>query len=98
MLRILGHPRYPNSPGSPAAVAPLLAELTALAGHGFWPDDISLLDAGRVQAERLLQAAQVTGAYLLALAAKRGGRLANFDARPATGAVRGGAAARRLID
>jgi predicted nucleic acid-binding protein len=27
VLRILGQPRYPNSPGPPAVVAPLMAEL-----------------------------------------------------------------------
>jgi uncharacterized protein len=27
VLRIIGHGRYPNSPGSPAAVAPLMTQL-----------------------------------------------------------------------
>ena len=29
VLRIVGNPRYPNSPGTPAAVVPVLASLTA---------------------------------------------------------------------
>ena len=29
LLRILGNPRYPNSPGSPAVLMPLLQELLA---------------------------------------------------------------------
>jgi hypothetical protein len=48
VLRIVGHHRYPNSPGTPAAVTPLMARLCALPGHIFWPDDISLLDPGRL--------------------------------------------------
>jgi len=43
VLRVLGQPRYPNSPGPPAAVAPLVAELIRHAQHQFWPDSLSLL-------------------------------------------------------
>src|ERR1700722_8372007 len=60
VLRIVGHVRYPNSPGTPAAVAPLLASLCAQAGHTFWSDDIRLLDAEKIDPTRLLNAAQVT--------------------------------------
>ena len=41
--RILGQPRYPNSPGPPAVVAPLMAELIRHPQHQFWPDSLSLL-------------------------------------------------------
>ncbi len=68
VLRIVGHARYPNSPGTPAAVAELLRVLCALPGHDFWPDDITLLDPARVDGSRLLDSAQVTDSYLLALA------------------------------
>ena len=30
LLRIVGHPKYPNSPGPPSSVAPLLASMRAL--------------------------------------------------------------------
>jgi len=43
VLRILGQPRYPNSPGPPAVVAPLVAELIRHPQHPFWPDSLSLL-------------------------------------------------------
>jgi toxin-antitoxin system PIN domain toxin len=90
VLRIVGHARYPNSPGTPAAVAELLAELCALPGHDFWPDDVTLLDAGRVDVTRLLDSAQVTDSYLLALAHAHGGQLATFDHRlVADGAING---------
>ena len=87
VLRIVGYARYPNSPGTPAAVAPLLADLCKLAGHEFWADGISLLDAEKIDASRLLNASQVTDSYLLALARAHGGRLATFDRRLVVDAV-----------
>jgi predicted nucleic acid-binding protein len=41
VIRVVGHPEYPNSAGSPAAVAPFVARLCALPGHVFWEDDLS---------------------------------------------------------
>lgn len=87
VLRIVGHARYPNSPGTPAAVAPLMAGLRALPGHVFWADSLSLLAAEGFDATRLLSAGQVTDSYLLALARARGGKLATFDRRLVTDAV-----------
>jgi hypothetical protein len=40
VLRILGQPRHPNSPGPPAVVAPLVAELIRHPRHQFWPDSL----------------------------------------------------------
>jgi toxin-antitoxin system PIN domain toxin len=97
VLRIVGHARYPNSPGTPAMVAELLTTLCTLPGHDFWPDDITLLDAGRVDASRLLDSAQVTDSYLLALAKAHGGQLATFDQRLVADAVVNGAQALHLI-
>jgi toxin-antitoxin system PIN domain toxin len=98
VLRIVGHARYPNSPGTPAAVAPLMASLCALPGHVFWPDDISLLDAEKLDPARLLSASQVTDSYLLALACSRGGKLATFDRRLIADAVVNGAQGLHLIN
>ena len=98
VLRIVGHARYPNSPGTPAAVAALIATLCALPGHTFWPDDISLRDAERIDTARLLDSGQITDSYLLALACEHGGRLATFDRRLVKDAVRGGVRGLRLID
>jgi len=69
-------PAYPNSPGTPAAVAELMAVLRGLGGHEFWPDDVSLLDSQRIDSSRLLNSGQVTDSYLLALACAHDGQLA----------------------
>jgi toxin-antitoxin system PIN domain toxin len=97
VVRIVGHARYPNSPGTPAAVIAIVTGLRALPGHAFWADDISLFDAEKVDADRLLNSAQVTDSYLLALACAHGGHLASFDRRLVADAVRGGAEALQLI-
>ena len=97
MLRIVGQPGYPNTPGSPAIVAGVLGRLLALPGHIFWPDDISLLDRKHVDAAQLLASSRVTDTYLLALAASHGGQLATLDRRLSPTAVRGGARALHLV-
>jgi toxin-antitoxin system PIN domain toxin len=98
VLRIVGHARYPNSPGTPAAVAELMTELRALAGHEFWPDDITLFDRRQIDTARLLESAQVTDSYLLALARRHSGKLATFDRRLVTSAVVNGSDAVHQID
>lgn len=97
VLRIVGHPRYPTSPGTPAAVAELLAVLCSVAGHQFWPDDVTPLDAQRFAPSRLLDSGQVTDTYLLALAVAHGGQLATFDRHLVTDAVIEGSKALHLI-
>ena len=97
VLRIVGNTRYPNTPGSPAAVVPLMEGLTALPGHEFWPDDISVLHNEMIETAQLTQSAQVTDSYLLALARAHQGQLATFDPRLATKAVRGGNKALHVI-
>lgn len=98
VLRILGHPKYPNSAGSPAAVAPIVAALRALPGHEFWADDLSLVASPLVDPDAIATPGQVTDTWLLALAVHRGGRLVTFDRRLSPKAVRGGRAALHVID
>jgi len=97
VLRIVGNPRYPNTPGSPAVVAAVLGQLRTLPGHVFWPDDISLLDPRYAAAEQILASAQVTDAYLLALAVAHGGQLATMDRRLSVTTVHRGQQGLRLI-
>ncbi|MEO8925809.1 MAG: TA system VapC family ribonuclease toxin [Caulobacteraceae bacterium] len=96
-LRIMGGSRYPKSPGTPAVVAPSLLSLRSLPGHQFWPDDISLLDSRLFDSSRLLRSDQITDSYLLALACTKGGKLATFDRRVVTTAVRSGQSGLHLV-
>jgi toxin-antitoxin system PIN domain toxin len=97
VMRIIAHPRYPNTPGSPAVVAKVLQGFKTQPGHVFWPDDISLLTAAHIDPEHLLRHGQITDSYLLALAVAHGGQLASLDHRLSVKAVHGGKAALRLI-
>jgi toxin-antitoxin system PIN domain toxin len=97
VLRIVGHSRYPNSLGTPAAVATLMTSFLALPGHEFWPDDVTLFDSGRVHSDRLLNSGKVTDTYLLALSAAHEGQLATFDRNLLTDAVANGSKSLHLI-
>ena len=73
-----------NGKAVPAAKSPreaqaLLRRITELPGHVFWPDDIDLARDARVAWDRVGGHAQVTDAHLLAVALRRGGRLATLD-------------------
>jgi uncharacterized protein len=96
-IRIVGNPRYLNSPRSPGAVAELLSRFVSIPGHEFWPDNISLLDQEKIDRDRLLNSSQVTDSYLVALAIANGGQLATFDRRLSVDAVHSGASGIHLI-
>lgn len=98
VIRIVSHPKYPNSVGSPAALIPIVAELRQLPGHCFWPDDLSLVASDLVDATEITTARQVTDTYLLALALAHDGVLATFDRRLSPKAVRGGRAALHIVE
>jgi len=68
LLRIVGHPKYPNTPGPPNVVAAALAAMRGLAGHAFWPDSLSLVDSEFADPQLLSSHGRVTDSYLLALA------------------------------
>lgn len=78
-LRIFGHPKYPQGPGSCEGARRVLARLLARPGHQFWPDEISLADAAKYPS--LPATRDLTDYYLLALAIHRGTRLATLDQR-----------------
>jgi toxin-antitoxin system PIN domain toxin len=95
LVHILSQPRYPNRPGDASTTLEILRRLCAGDGHQFWPADVSLRDV--VLPDAAITHAQLTDAYLLGLAAHRGGRLATFDGRVPTAAVRGGGSGLELI-
>jgi hypothetical protein len=79
LLRILGNPLYPGGPGSPEEARILLRSLTAMPGHQFWPDELSLIDPRIFP--NLPASKSLTDLYLLALAASRQACFATFDRR-----------------
>ena len=97
LLRIIGHPKYPNSPGPPSSVVPSLAAMRTLPGHHFWPDKISIADDMHIDVALLSNHSRVTDSYLLALARAHGGRLASMDQKLAVDAVLGGAGSLEII-
>ena len=97
LVRIIANPRYPNAVSTAADALAVLKRLSSLPGHVFWPDDISLRDAGRFSAEKLSAVGQVTDSYLLALAVSKRGKLATLDKRLSAIAVKDGAAGLQVI-
>jgi toxin-antitoxin system PIN domain toxin len=97
VLRILGHPRYPNSPGTPAVVSALLRQLVMHPEHQFWSTAPSLLDHLAVDTARLLDPGQITDAYLLAVAVHHRGVLATLDTRLNPLSVRNGPEALQVL-
>ena len=96
-LRILSNPRYPNSPGGPALVMPLLRRWLEHPKHVFWPDNLSWGSTNHLRGDQLLSHGQVTDSYLLALALHHRGVLVTLDKRLSAAAVPRGRAAIELI-
>jgi len=97
LLRIVGHPKYPNCPGPPSAVAGALSAIRSLPGHSFWADGISLVESDLVDPKLLSSHGRVTDSYLLALARTNKGKLATMDQKLATEVVAEGKAALALL-
>ncbi len=87
-IRVMAQAGYPNSLPA-AAVAERLAAATATKHHDFWPDAISMLDAGHIDWNSVLGSRQVTDVYLLGLAVAQGGRFATLDRAVPLKAVHG---------
>ncbi|GAC1335352.1 MAG: DNA-binding protein [Beijerinckiaceae bacterium] len=97
VIRVVGHPNYPNTPGSPAIVADIVRQLRTLPQHVFWPDKISLVDEMYTDVSEILTPRQVTDSYLLALAVAHSGKLATLDRRLSVRATVRGKEALHLI-
>ena len=90
VVRIMASAGYSaTSRHSVVAIAALMRQACAANDHEFWPDDLSLLDAGAFDVGRLHGPRQITDAYLLALAIHKGGRFVTFDEAVPLSAVRG---------
>ena len=95
-VRILSHPGYPN-PLPVAAVVERLGEACATPIHEFWPDNISLLDAGVVDPARVHGPRQLTDVYLFALAIRHRGQFVTFDTAVPRDAVKGADSTHLLV-
>lgn len=87
-VRIISQSRYP-SPVAPAQAMERLGRAASTRHHEFWHCEVSLLDSDAIDPSRLHGPAQVTDAYLLALATAHGGRFVTFDRRISLDSVRG---------
>jgi toxin-antitoxin system PIN domain toxin len=89
-IRIMSAPAYSMTHrATPEQIAEGLRALAEALDHEFWADDVSMLDETLFDFSRLHGHRQVTDAYLLALAVRRGGALASFDTAMPLTAVRG---------
>jgi toxin-antitoxin system PIN domain toxin len=92
VIRIMSAPAYSATHrATPEQISEGLKALAEGVDHEFWPDEVSMLDDSLVDFSRLHGHRQVTDAYLLALAVRRGGTFASFDTAIPVSAVRGAA-------
>ena len=80
-VRIVSNPAFSRDAVTPREAAGVLAANTAVKDHLFWPDQLPVTDAIAFAGVRLVGHQQVTDAYLLGLALRRGGMLATLDER-----------------
>jgi toxin-antitoxin system PIN domain toxin len=66
---------------SPGAACSLLEAIARLPTHVFWPEDVSPATDPTFQRLPIIGSKQVPDAWLLAIAAARGGQLATLDRR-----------------
>ncbi len=86
--RVMSQPAY-SSPRLMTELWPVLGASFSSRFHVFWPDNVSLFDPGRMNADHIHGHRQLTDLYLLALAVHHGGRFVSFDARVPLSAVAG---------
>jgi uncharacterized protein len=79
VVRVLSNPAYPSFTATLTDVIARLRTLCAAPDHTFWRDDVSLLNADLFRPGMIKGHGQITDAYLLGLAVKKGGSLATFD-------------------
>ena len=87
-VRIVANPAFSRDAVTPREAAGVLAANTAAKDHLFWPDELTFADAVAFSGLRLVGHQQVTDAYLLGLALRRGGMLVTLDERIAALAER----------
>lgn len=97
ILRIMGHPRYPNGPGTSRAMLSFMDALCNMPGHVFWTDSITLLDEKLFHRDHFSPSDHLTDVYLLGLAVANSGHLATLDRKISPKAVFGAQHALEVI-
>lgn len=95
--RVISNVAYPGRRTTLRDAINRLSSFRDSDGHVFWPDTLTLCDPNLFRPEHVSGHRQITDAYLLALAAKNGGRLASFDRRIVADAVTGATTANLTI-
>lgn len=80
-VRIVSNPAFSRDAVQPREAIQVLSANTVAKDHVFWPDELPFAEAVAFAGVRLLGHQQVTDAYLLGLAMRRGGVLATLDQR-----------------
>jgi uncharacterized protein len=78
-VRILSNPAFSPNALTPRDSVSLLESNLAHASHKFWPDDLTLTQALDGLSVQLTGHQQITDAYLLGLAMRKGAKLASMD-------------------
>lgn len=80
-VRIVSNPAFSRDAVRPREAIQVLTANTAAKDHAFWPDALPVAETVAFAGVRLMGHQQVTDAYLLGLAIRRGGVLATLDQR-----------------
>lgn len=80
-VRIVSNPAFSRDAVQSREAIHVLSANTAAKDHEFWPDELPFAEAVAFAGVRLMGHQQVTDAYLLGLAIRRGGVLATLDER-----------------
>lgn len=78
-VRVSSNPRIIADAVTPREAVRVLQRLERLGEHVFWPDDLDFSADGAIPTSHLMGHRQVTDAYLLGLAIRRGATLVAFD-------------------
>lgn len=78
-VRIVSNPAFSSHAVPPTEALIRLTANLSHPKHQFWADDLTLGDAVRQFADRLVGHQQITDAYLLGLAIRKKGKLATLD-------------------
>ena len=89
LLRVLGNPHQGPAFVPIHQLSENLRRFCASTPHEFWPEDMSLRERDHFDLEAIHGPQQITDAYLLGLAVKRGARFVTFDQRVPIAAVKG---------